>query len=347
MPLIESDVSLLRLNTFGLPARARRFARIDGLQALRQLIAGGALADGHLVLGGGSNTIFEGDVDGLVLQVALRGRRLLSSDRRGWLVEAGAGENWHDFVGWTLARGWPGLENLSLIPGTAGAAPIQNIGAYGLEMAECFDSLDAVELASGASRRFEADECEFGYRDSVFKGREQGRWLISAVRFRLARDWQPRTGYRELAEELAAAERQQPTPQEVAEAVIAVRNRKLPDPARIGNAGSFFKNPVVDQASWQRIAAADPGLPAYPQPDGRIKLAAGWLIEQCGWRGRALGPVAAYEGQALVLVNRGGALGCDVRRAAEAIRADVRRRFGIELETEPGFVGGSAAVAAG
>jgi len=345
MPLIESDVSLQRLNTFGLPARARRFARIDSLHDLHLLISGGALAGGHLILGGGSNTIFEGDVDELVLQVALRGRRLLASDRHGWLVEAGAGENWHDFVGWTLSRGWPGLENLSLIPGTAGAAPIQNIGAYGLEMAECFDSLDAVELASGASRRFEADECEFGYRDSVFKGREQGRWLITAVRFRLARDWQPRTAYRELAEELAAAGLQQPTPEEVSRAVIAVRSRKLPDPARIGNAGSFFKNPVVDRATWQRIAGADPRLPAYPQPDGRIKLAAGWLIEQCGWRGRSLGPVGAFESQALVLVNRGGALGSDVRRAAEAIRGDVRKRFGIELETEPSFVGGPPAAA--
>lgn len=339
IPILH-DVPLQGLNSFGVPARAARFVRIESVDALRELIAGGALGEGVTLLGGGTNTVFVGDVAGLVMQVAIRGRRQLLEDADGWLVEAGAGENWHDFVEWTLAGGWPGLENLALIPGTVGAAPIQNIGAYGLEMAEYFESLDAVALDDGAARSFSAADCAFGYRDSVFKGPAAGRYLITAVRFRLPRRWRPRLGYGELARELAARGIEAPDPRQIADAVIAIRRRKLPDPAQIGNAGSFFKNPVVEVARHRELAARFPDLPSYPQPDGRVKLAAGWLIERAGWKGRDLGPVGAYEKQALVLVNRGGASGADVVRIAAAIGADVRAAFGIELEPEPVFVGG-------
>ena len=334
---IIDDADLTALNSFGLPARAARLVRLRALGQLRTLIdAPGWRDTPRLVLGGGSNLIFSGDRPGVVLKVELAGRRLLGEDAAGWLVEAGAGENWHDFVRWTLAQGWPGLENLALIPGTVGAAPIQNIGAYGLEMADRFDSLDAVELASGALRVFRREDCGFGYRDSVFK-RAPGRWLIAAVRFRLPRAWQARTAYADVAAELAARGIAAPGALEVSDAVIAIRRRKLPDPAQIGNAGSFFKNPVVGRAAFARLAALHPGLPHYPQADGSVKLAAGWLIEQAGWKGRDLGPVGSFERQALVLVNRGGATGADVRRIADAIREDVAARFGVELEPEPVF----------
>ncbi|MDX5363768.1 MAG: UDP-N-acetylmuramate dehydrogenase [Pseudazoarcus pumilus] len=338
-PELADNADLTTLNTLGLPARAAHLAVIESPQQLATLIARADWATApRLVLGGGSNVVLDGDFPGWVLRVAIAGREQVGEDDDHVLVRAGGGENWHDFVRWTLEQGWGGLENLSLIPGTVGAAPIQNIGAYGLELAERFDHLEALSLADGSVRRFAREDCCFGYRDSVFKHAEAGRWLISSVTFRLPRRWQPVTGYAELATELARNGLAEPTPRDVSDAVIAIRRRKLPDPADLGNAGSFFKNPLVDAATLERLQAAHPGLPAYPQPDGSAKLAAGWLIERAGWKGRDLGPVGSYERQALVLVNRGGATGEDVRRLAEAIRKDVAEAFGVELEAEPQFV---------
>jgi len=332
------NADLQPLNTFGLPGRAAFLLEVDEADRLPAELAAPELRDlPRLVLGGGSNLVLDGDFPGVVLKLAVRGRRLIAEEGDARIVEAGAGENWHDFVRWTLEQGWGGLENLSLIPGTVGAAPIQNIGAYGLEMAERFDSLDALDLHGGPPRRFERAECRFGYRDSVFK-HQPGRWLVTRVRFRLPREWQPLARYADVAAELQARGLTQPTPLQVSDAVVAIRQRKLPDPARIGNAGSFFKNPVVAEATWRHLAEAHPALPHYPQQDGSHKLAAGWLIEQAGWKGRDLGPVGSFERQALVLVNRGGATGADVRRLAAAIQADVRRLFGVELEAEPVFV---------
>jgi len=339
VPRIDASADLRALNTFGLPARAARLVRLDDPA---QIAALARQPDWHamprLVLGGGSNIVLTGDFAGIVLKVAIAGRALVGEDEAAWYVRAGAGEDWHAFVCWTLAQGWPGLENLSLIPGTVGAAPIQNIGAYGLELGERLHSVDAVSLDDGAPRRFTAAQCGFGYRDSVFKHAAAGRWLITAVTFRLPRRWQPVTAYAELARELAARAIDAPTPHDIAAAVIAIRRRKLPDPACIGNAGSFFKNPLVDAATLERLLARHPDLPHYPQPDGRHKLAAGWLIERCGWKGRDLGPVGCFERQALVLVNRGGASGADVLRLARAIEDDVFGRFGVRLAPEPVFV---------
>ena len=333
-----SAADLAALNSFRLPARAARLLHLRSLAQLDAAIAMPGWADTpRLVLGGGSNLVLRGDFAGNVLKVEFGGRRLVAETAAAWIVEAAAGEPWHDFVRWTLAQGWPGLENLALIPGTVGAAPIQNIGAYGVELAERFESLDAIELDSGARRVFTRSECAFGYRDSVFK-RAPGRWLVSAVRFRLPRPWQAVTGYADVARELAARGAALPDASAIADAVAAIRCRKLPDPARIGNAGSFFKNPVVEAAQCARLLAAHPALPHYAQPDGREKLAAGWLIEQAGWKGRDLGPVGCFERQALVLVNRGGATGADVERIAAAIIADVEARFGVRLEPEPVFV---------
>ncbi len=334
--LFQRDVSLAALNTFGLPARAAGFAAIESLAHLSALIAMPEWRRWRrFVLGGGSNLILSGDFNGLVLHARIPGQELLGDDADAWYVRAGAGENWHAFVRWTLERGWPGLENLSLIPGTVGAAPIQNIGAYGLEMAERFLRLEAVDLETGETVMFDRDACRFGYRDSVFKREAAGRYLIAAVTFRLPKRWRPLTGYADVAQELEVHRIASPTAREISDAVIAIRSRRLPDPARIGNVGSFFKNPVVDAAAFARLAARHPGLPHYPQPDGTVKLAAGWLIERCGWKGKSLGLAGVYEHQALVLVNRGGARGEDVLRLARAIQESVRAAFGLELEPEP------------
>lgn len=334
--LLQRDIPLHRLNTFGLPARAAWFAAIETPAQLIALIATPEWRYlQHFVLGGGSNLILTGDFDGLVLHARLPGRELVAEDDDARYARAGAGESWHDFVCWTLEQGWPGLENLALIPGTVGAAPIQNIGAYGLEMADRFQQLDAMDLTTGKMVAFDRAACRFGYRDSVFKGEAAGRYLIATVTFRLPKRWRPVTGYAELARELDARKITEPTARDIAGAVIAIRSRKLPDPAHIGNAGSFFKNPVVDAVTFACLAAQHPDLPHYTQPDGTVKLAAGWLIERCGWKGRILGPVGVYEKQALVLVNRGGARGEDVLRLARAIQESVRAMFGVELEPEP------------
>ncbi|MBU9433860.1 UDP-N-acetylmuramate dehydrogenase [Burkholderia multivorans] len=344
MPPDESALSLLpdhplaAHNTFGIDARARYAARITHPAQFEALHRDARVATlPYLVLGGGSNVVFTRDFDGLVLLDEIAGRRVVRDDDDAWYVEAGGGENWHAFVGWTLEQGMAGLENLALIPGTVGAAPIQNIGAYGLEMNAYFDSLVAVELATGRSERFDAARCAFGYRDSFFKRDGRGRFAIVSVTFRLPKRWTPRLGYADVTRELdargispAAA-----TPRDVFDAVVAIRRAKLPDPRELGNAGSFFKNPVIDRAQFDALHARAPGVVSYPQPDGRVKLAAGWLIDRCGWKGRALGAAAVHDRQALVLVNRGGATGADVLALARAIQHDVRTQFGVELEPEP------------
>jgi UDP-N-acetylmuramate dehydrogenase len=345
----KTDADLTALNTFGLPARARHLLCVRSVEEARQArdfldSRPKGIPRPSLILGGGSNLVLRGEALDTVIKVEIPGRRRLfeagASPSASIRIEAGAGENWHDFVRWTLDQGWPGLENLSLIPGTVGAAPVQNIGAYGLEAAERIESLDALDLASGELKRFDTAACRFDYRDSVFK-RQPGRWRITAVRFRLPRSWQPLTRYGELARELAGrgfSDAAPPSPIEVSDAVIALRQRKLPDPAELGNAGSFFKNPVIDAGQCAALLAAYPGLPHHPQPDGREKLAAGWLIEQCGWKGRRLGPVGCHAQHALILVNHGGAAGADILQLAASIRDDVLRRFGVELEPEPVFI---------
>jgi UDP-N-acetylmuramate dehydrogenase len=334
--LLRRNVPLHGLNSFGLPAHAGCFTAIDAPAQLADLMNRPEWASlPRFVLGGGSNLVLTGDFAGLVLQVRIAGREQVSEDADAWMVRAGAGENWHDFVCWTLEQGWPGLENLALIPGTVGAAPIQNIGAYGLEMAERFQYLEAVDLETGERVTFDRAACRFDYRDSVFKREAAGRYLITAVTFRLPKRWQPVTRYADLARELEARQIVSPTARQIAAAIVAIRSRKLPDPARIGNAGSFFKNPRVDVTTFAVLADRYPDLPHYPQPDGTVKLAAGWLIERCGWKGQTLGPVGVYERQALVLINRGGANGADVLRLARAIQASVQTEFEVELETEP------------
>ncbi|MBA5636155.1 UDP-N-acetylmuramate dehydrogenase [Duganella sp. LX20W] len=338
-PALQHQFPLQSLNTFRIAARAQAYLRVESLAQLRAALADPDVAAlPRLVLGGGSNVLLTGDVAGLVLHIALAGREVLAGDADHHHVKAAAGENWHDFVQWTLAQGMGGLENLSLIPGTVGAAPIQNIGAYGAETKDLFHSLTVFDPATGQTRTMDAAACRFGYRDSIFKHAAGQGLIIVDVTFALPRAWQPNLRYAELAQAVAEQGLAAPTARQVADTVIAIRRRKLPDPAEIGNAGSFFKNPVVDAAQCADLLARFPTLVHHRQPDGSEKLAAGWLIDQCGWKGRSLGAAGVYAKQALVLVNHGGATGADVVRLAQAIQADVQARYGVRLEPEPVFV---------
>jgi len=333
------DYSLQHVNTFGIAARARQYLDIHSVDQLAAVIADPALSSlPRLVLGGGSNLLFTRDFDGLVLRMANLGKKIVGVEKGCTLVRAAAGENWHGFVGWTLQQGLGGMENLSLIPGTVGASPIQNIGAYGAEIKDTFYALTAFDTATGATRTMTAADCRFGYRDSIFKHPDGAGLVIVDVTFALPNQWRPNTRYAELANALAAAGFDQPTPQQVSDTVVAIRRRKLPDPAVIGNAGSFFKNPVVSAQQCAALLQQFPALVHHAQADGTEKLAAGWLIDQCGWKGKTLGAAGVYPKQALVLVNNGGATGAEVVALADAIRADVLARYGVLLEAEPVFI---------
>jgi UDP-N-acetylmuramate dehydrogenase len=333
---IESGVSLKPYNSFGLPAVAHTLVRIAADADVRRVVDHPQLGlAAKFVLGGGSNIVLTRDMPQVVLKVEVKGRALVRETDSAWIVEAGAGENWHEFVAWTLAQGWPGLENMALIPGTVGASPVQNIGAYGIELKDRFESLDAVDLVTGRSVTLASGICAFGYRDSVFKHSLAGRSVITRVRFRLPKPWQPVLGYLELERKMAETGIHAPSPQQVFDWVCAIRRAKLPDPALVGNAGSFFKNPVVTPEQCRDIIGRDPEIVHYPMPDGSVKLAAGWMIDACGWKGKSIGRAGVYEKQALVIVNRGGAIGSEVVTLARAIQESVYGRFGIRLEPEP------------
>jgi UDP-N-acetylmuramate dehydrogenase len=356
--LVQKNVPLQPFNTFHIVARARALVRISGESDVQALLADPKLAESpKFVLGGGSNIVLTGDVKALVLKVEVMGRRLVQETEKAFIVEAGAGENWHEFVTWTLAAGYPGLENMALIPGTVGAAPVQNIGAYGVELQDRFDSLDAIDLQTGQVFTLNAAQCAFGYRDSVFKhasasdalaGHQavglKDRALILRVRFALPKTWKPVLGYADIEKKMAEYACSQPTAQQLYDWVCAIRRAKLPDPDVIGNAGSFFKNPTVTPEQCADIIARDPKVVHYVLADGSVKLAAGWLIDACGWRGKSVGQAGVYEKQALVLVNRGsgvdgsGATGGEVMTLAKAIQTSVYERFGIRLEIEPAII---------
>lgn len=325
--------SLAPLTTLGLEARAREIQTLTHEDDVRGWLEATFHAGmPRLVLGGGSNVVFTRDFPGSVGVVAVPGIEHLGSCERFHYVQAGGGVNWHELVTWTLERDLPGLENLSLIPGSVGAAPMQNIGAYGVELHERFESLEAIDLETGERHLFEREACAFGYRDSRFK-REPDRWLILRVMLRLPREWEPRLEYAGLREAVEAGG-DGPDARAISRAVCRIRSSKLPDPDRLGNVGSFFKNPVVSTATRDRLLSEVPDMPFWPA-EGGAKLSAGWLIESCGWKGRRHGRAGVHEDHALVLVNHGGATGREVRELAEAIRASVAERFDIDLEPEP------------
>ena len=352
--LVEKNIPLQAFNTFRIVAKAQALARITSEADVHQLLADPEWAAvPKFVLGGGSNIVLTGDVKPLVLKVEVRGLKVVGETAKSVIVEAGAGENWHDFVTWTLDQNLPGMENMALIPGTVGASPVQNVGAYGVELQDRFDSLDAIDLLTGQVFTLNAAQCAFGYRDSVFKHASSGeadlhlplglkdRALILRVRFALPKAWKPVLGYADIERKMAEHGVTEPTARQIYDWVCEVRRAKLPDPAVIGNAGSFFKNPTVTAEQCEDIIARDPKVVHYRLDDGSVKLAAGWLIDSCGWKGKSVGQAGVYEKQALVLVNRGagvdgnGATGGEVMTLAKAIQTSVYERFGILLEPEP------------
>jgi len=333
--IIEANRSLKPFNTFAVEQRAAFFATAHDDADVREALAQARRRDVPLLpIGGGSNLLLTQDVAALVLHMASSGRRLLEERDGRVLVEAEAGEAWHPFVLWTLEQGLCGLENLSLIPGTVGAAPIQNIGAYGVELKDVFAGLTALDGETGQLRDFELDECTFGYRDSLFK-RQPGRYLILRVRFALRRQAVLHLEYGPVRQRLAEQGIATPSALDVSRAVCAIRSEKLPDPRQLGNAGSFFKNPLVTEAAAQALRERYPDLVAYPQGDGQVKLAAGWLIERAGWKGFRDGDAGVHRLQALVLVNHGQASGSQLLQLARRIQADILARFGVSLEIEP------------
>ena len=333
---ILTDYPLDTCNSFGFGARSRYAVEIRSEAGLQSAFADPRLRSlPRRLLGGGSNIVLASEFDGVTFLMRILGRRLVRADADAFIVEAAGGEIWHDFVRWTLDEGYPGLENLAAIPGTVGAAPVQNIGAYGIELADRFDGLTAYDSETGTFVHFGKDECAFAYRDSVFKHRP-GRYVVTSVRFRLPRPWQPVLGYPDVA--AAFKDAASASPRAVFDEIVAVRGRKLPDPARIGNAGSFFQNPVVPADQHARLKAEHPAMGGYPQADGRIKLSAAWLVEQSGFKGMRLGHVGVYDRHALILVNHGGGSAAEITTLAGRIKQGVLEKFGVQLVEEPVFL---------
>ncbi|MFP5383080.1 MAG: UDP-N-acetylmuramate dehydrogenase [Gammaproteobacteria bacterium] len=333
---VVEHAELLRLNTFGVPGYARFLATVHSVAELQGLLGDPAYAGiPRRVLGGGSNIVLGSDeVNALVIHLAFDGWRVAEQAGTSVLVEVDAGMNWHALVAGCVEAGYGGIENLALIPGLAGAAPVQNIGAYGVEVASCIERVDAVRLDNGEPVSYTREQCRFSYRDSIFKHEASGVAIVS-VRLRLDTSASLSLDYRDLRDELAALGDPEPSRELVFRMVCDIRRRKLPDPAVLGNAGSFFRNPVVDKMQFEELAMRFPGIVGYPQPDGRVKVAAGWLIEHAGWKGFRDGPVGVHERQALVLVNHGQARGSEVLALAQRIAGDIFRRFGVTLSIEP------------
>ncbi len=331
---IEENISLKNYNTFGIDARARYFVEVSDKNELLEILSKPNYPE-KLILGGGSNILLTADVEKLVVRIQIKGIELEAEDGSDVLVKAGAGENWHNFVLWALERGYGGLENLSLIPGNVGTAPIQNIGAYGVELKDVFESCEALEIATGKTRVFSREECRFGYRDSIFKREAKGKYIITAVTFRLRRtDHHIRIHYGAISQVLDQRGISEPGIKDISDAVISIRQSKLPDPRKIGNSGSFFKNPVISENTFKKILKHYPEAPSYPLPDNQVKIPAGWLIEQCGFKGKRFGAAGVHPQQALVLVNYGGATGREIWQLASRIREKVNEEFGVMLEPE-------------
>lgn len=331
------NVELAELNTLRVSSVARFYLEVRNTEELTNALAWAERQELRtLILGGGSNLVFDGDFQGLVVRMAIRGRRWEQASGQDATLVLGAGENWHEAVLYAAGAGYHGIENLALIPGTAGAAPVQNIGAYGVELRDTLVSVTALDREVGEVITLDREDCEFAYRDSLFK-RTPGRYVITEIRLRLSRSRPLQLGYRDLDEYLAGTPHSELTVKDVATAVMAIRRRKLPDPEMIPNAGSFFKNPVVQFADYESLLARYPDIVGYAQ-SSNVKLAAAWLIDQCGWKGFRNEIVGVHNRQALVLINHSGGSGRDILELAAKIRASVRDRFGVELEMEPGIV---------
>ncbi|MCC8410800.1 UDP-N-acetylmuramate dehydrogenase [Mucilaginibacter sp. UR6-1] len=336
---IQENTSLKHLNTFGIEAHARYFVEISHEDDLAELFADEKWNNiPRLVLGGGSNMLMVNDFDGLVIRINIRGiEHRINQDEV--IVEAGGGEVWNDLVNFCVDRGFAGMENLSLIPGSVGASPIQNIGAYGVEIKDVFESCRAFEIATGQIKTFTHADCKFGYRESIFKSELKGQCIITSVKYKLSLTPNLNLKYGAIEQELTARGITNPTIKDVSAVVSHIRVSKLPDPSTIGNAGSFFKNPVIDVDKFSLLITNHPGVVNYPAGEGFIKLAAGWLIEQCGWRGKVVGNTGTWKNQALVLVNHGGATGQEVYDFSSQIIDSVYAKFGVKLEREVNIIG--------
>ena len=331
---IRENCSLADRNTFGMNVMADRLIDYATPDELKNILPD--IEKPVLMIGGGSNLLFMADFKGTVLHSSISSIEVIGSTDDHVHVKVGSGVVWDDFVAWCVINGYWGVENLSAIPGEVGAGAVQNIGAYGVEAKDVIDTVQTICLADGSERDFNVSECRYAYRQSVFKNELKGQYAVTYVIFTLSRIPQPKLGYGALAQEVESMG--EPTLENIRKAVIKTREGKLPDPKILGNAGSFFMNPVITEQEFNIIRSSYPDAPSYPAPGGMIKVPAGWLIEKTGWKGRSLGPAAVYEKQALVLVNRGGATGADVKRLADTIIADVKQKFGITLSTEVNYI---------
>lgn len=331
---IKNNFSLRQLNTFGVESHARWYVQIDSETDLKELFADVKWKNEDLlVLGGGSNTLFVKNFEGLVVHVHIRGINH-QIDGHTIYVTAGAGEVWNNLVNYCVNHHFAGLENLSLIPGSVGASPIQNIGAYGVELMDVFHSCKAFEIETGQISMFSKADCSFSYRDSIFKGKQKNKYIITEVTYKLSTEFKPNISYGAIEQELKARGIKKPTIKDVSQVVSHIRVSKLPDPSTIGNAGSFFKNPIIEQKQFDDLQAFFPDIVHYPAGESQVKLAAGWLIEQCGWKGKVVGNTGTWKNQALVLVNHGNATGDEIFNFSSQIIESVQNRFGILLERE-------------
>lgn len=332
------NYSLKNYNSFGIDVRAKRFISVKKTEELRSILRK-SYASELFILGGGSNMLLTRDINKTVVHIGIKGRQVISETEDEVIVQAAAGENWHEFVLWTLENGFGGLENLSLIPGNVGTAPIQNIGAYGVELKDSFVSCHAMNIQTLEEKEFSLEDCEFGYRNSVFKNQLKGQYIITAVNLRLRKkDHQLHTEYGSIKTELEQKGIDSPTIKDISDAVIEIRQSKLPDPRKLGNSGSFFKNPVISSEQFEKLSEAHPGVPSYHVSDTEIKVPAGWLIDKAGLKGYREGDAGVHKNQALVLVNYGNATGEEILALSRKIQDKIQKDFGITLEAEVNII---------
>ncbi len=332
---ISEHISLKKYNTFGIDVFAKFFAEINTEQELLELFSTNIFKrNRQIVVGGGSNILLSGDIDGLVIKNSIRGIDVCEENDKSVIIEAGAGVIWNDLVNFCVAKNWGGIENLSLIPGTAGAAPMQNIGAYGQEIKDVFSGLDGYYTRDGIKQSFSKDDCRFGYRESIFKHELKNKFIITKVRLSLSKNPVPNISYGTIRKEMENPGSKEFTIQDVSRVICKIRMEKLPDPEIIGNAGSFFKNPIIPTDQFESLKKKFPDIVSFPDGEGKVKLAAGWLIEKCGWKGTRIGNTGTHEKQSLVIVNYGGATGGEILELSEKIKASVSDKFGIVLKEE-------------
>lgn len=337
--IVQTNVSLKPYNTFGIAANAKYFVEVSDIEQLKEILQHPDFQGvERLILGGGSNLLLTKDFDGIVIKVVIKGIEKYREDEQNIWLKAGAGEIWHDLVLYCVNNGYAGIENLSLIPGTVGAAPMQNIGAYGVEIKEVFESLEAIEIKTGKSRIFTKEECQFGYRESIFKHAVKGEYVIVNVSFKLNKTPVYHVEYGAIKDTLAEMGIERLSIKAISDAVISIRQSKLPNPAEIGNAGSFFKNPEIPKAQFDLLKEQFPAIPSYPVNELTVKVPAGWLIEQAGWKGQRFGNIGVHARQALVLVNYGNGKGNEIKELSQKIQDSIKEKFGIQLSAEVNFI---------